>query len=99
MQDNLMGLPQLTHGKIPISARLNSGLESADGITLPYVGRELFAPSLPITAESGDDGVILLFPAKFYWSKLPTFQNIAFFYMENGELSKSRLRNAQAKSG
>jgi hypothetical protein len=57
MHANRMGLPHLEHGRIPISARLNSGI---DDIMLPLHRAGALPISLsPITAYSDGDAASL----------------------------------------
>jgi hypothetical protein len=46
MQVSLIGLRHLEQARIPISARVNSGSDWIDGMTLPSVGRERAALSV-----------------------------------------------------
>jgi hypothetical protein len=60
MQANRIGLPHLEHGRIPISARLYSGVGRIDDIMLPLYWAGALPISLsPITAYSDGDGASL----------------------------------------
>ena len=60
MQANRIGLPHLEHGRIPISARLYSGLGWIDDIMRPlYLAGALPISLSPITAYSDGDGTNL----------------------------------------
>ena len=60
MQANRIGLPHLGHGRIPISARLCSGVGRIDDIMLPlYWAGALPISQSPMTACSDGDGANL----------------------------------------
>jgi len=53
MWDSLMGLPQLEHARIPISALLYSGVRSLDGMMLALDRAGARYSQSPVTADKG----------------------------------------------